>query len=430
MQGLLDYPRDDGTISAAEVQSLLTGPAVKVSSGLEMIYARATMTGMTDPTVIMADVSDILLKGSSVSYDNTAKIGGTASLVLDPASWEALGNTTLLEQWVAPGSLSFDTTALYWGNPRTRLRPYVVLSAGEVSAKFYLGVYVPGTPQAPMDSPEPIYTVTCYDQTAIFDVPITSAISYPSGQNVKAAIDAIFVQFRIGYNSYLFSNEQFGLKSSSQVTVPVSWSIDSGSTYLDIINALLTMIGFYPLWADCYGTLQLTPWVDPRTAGIGYVLDATDPDQNIIDPTGTWTPDVWKVPNTWIFLQNGLQVAPVEGAGQYTITNNNNGPNSISRQFGRVLFSYHNLDASSQADLVTQGNAIMVQETQYGETFNLPTGPLPLVGHADVVTFTSNNIPPNMYALVAQTQQRRCNVLSWQLPLDETAMLWSLGTVG
>jgi hypothetical protein len=429
MQGLLDYPRAALTLN--DVNTLLElNDNVEVTYGLEAILARSGNTGMQDPGIVQADISDILMDGSTVSYDNTAKIGGTANLQLDPEMWAYLGNNSLIPPWAAPGSVPTLGMGLYWGNPRTRLRPYMTLTApGLVAAKFYQGVYVPASPSTQMDTIAPEYNVSCFDQTSILDIPIAQSYSYAAGTNVFFAIGQIFQllgQAAMGYESYPFLNQNmFG--NYKNMPVAMSWTIDSGSTYLDIINALLNSIGYNNLWCDCYGTFQMTPWVSPLQLGSQWTFDATNQNQNIIDPTGTWSPQFWQIPNYWVFVQNGLTDAPVIGTGLYTVTNQSNGPCSIDKQFGRVLTSYHALDVNSNPDLITQGNQIVFNEAALMETFNVNTSPLPIAGHQDVVTFVTNNIEANP---LTGTNSRLCYVQNWTLPLDGDDMSWVWGTIG
>lgn len=430
-QGLLDRPRNNEFIFQGEVQSLLTsGEAVEVGYGLEMHWPTSVIQP-ADPLSVF-DISSIIMDGSTVSYDNTAKIGGTANLVLDPNAWEALGGNSLIQPYASPSDpLPSPSHALYWGNPRTRLRVYQTLTMpGIGTAKFYQGVYLPATPQAPMDTTDPIYSVTCYDLTSLFDIPIPFDVTYPAGTNPIFACSSIITSVANnmgGYAPWTWINYT---NKSSTLNISLSWVADGSTTWLDIMNALLAAIGYYPLYADCYGTIQMQPWIDPRVAPIDWTFDLTDPNQNIVDPTGTWSPDMYQVPNKWVFILQGSTSTPVEGNGQYTLINQNSGPSSINRQLGRVQLSYHSLNATGQADLVTQGNAIMVQESSLNETFSINTSPLPLAAHADVVNFICDTIEPNMFAAAGPSSTRRCAVQSWELPLNGDPMSWTLATVG
>lgn len=430
MQILDDLPRDN--IPTNQVIALLQGTnAVEVTTGIQIYMATKTVSPFDDLAII-DDWSDIMLPaGSSISYDNTAKISNTAALVLDPAVWELLGNASLLPSYQPPGSVDGTVRRIYWGNPRTRIRVYMDLaSPGLPTARFYLGVYVLATPSAAIDSPQALYTVTCYDQICMFDVPIVDSITYPVGTVPFDAVQTLINEFNILNGHQWWIAPGAGNQDATLLT-SMSWTVDSGATYLDVINELLGAIGYDNLWSDWMGVVCLTPFNDPRTRIPDWILDTTDPETSIVDPESTWQPDTYQVPNTWRFIQNGLPFAPVEGAGQYTVVNQSNGPTSIDSQQGRVLLSYHTLDAASQTDLMTQGDQIVVNESLPAEVFNIQTTPFPIAWHKDVVKFITDNAEPNMFAADnTELNARQCYVASWSLPLDGSPMSWTIGTVG
>lgn len=431
MQTLTAYPR--ASIPAQTTTALLQGTNdVKVTTGIELVLATKSVQPY-DPAAILSDWTEILVPdGSSVAYDNTAKIPNTATLVLDPAVWELLGNASLLPDYEPAGGVDATVRRIYWGNPRARVRPFMELSApGLPTARFHLGVYVLATPQATMDTATPLYTVTCYDQISMFDVPLTQSITYPPGTVPFLAAQALIQQFDTVNGATAHINAIAGNVNAS-LSAPLSWSIDSGATYLDVINELLATIGYNALWSDWDGTLVLSPFQDPRTQLPDWVLDMTDPINNIVALDGSWQPDIYQVPNTWLFIQNNLIVPPVEGAGQYTFTNQSSGPSSIDKQLGRVLLSYHALDAANQTDLMAQGNQIVVNETLPAETFTINTSPFPLAWHKDVIKFVSDTVELNYFAADSSgdLRSRQCYVASWSLPLNGSNMSWTMGTVG
>lgn len=434
MQQILDIPRAGG--SAGDVRALLgSSPSIQTTCGLEMLVLEhgtsLTRALQTDPL----DISDILIAdGSSVGYDNTAVIGGAATLTLDPDVWSSLGHPTLEQQYAAPtaGTIDQSDWRLYWGNPRTRLRPYLTLSSPSVptTAKFYLGLYIPASPTAPMDTSAPKYTVTCYDQTAIFDVEIQQSLYYPTGTNVLSTVQGIISMF----DALLTPESPLVLVSDTSaygkaLAADQAFTVGSNTTWLTVINSLLNSVGYNTLWADFLGQLHVSNYVDPRTRTPEWVFDATDPLSGVVDPTSTWSPDVWAVPNRWVFTQNGLVGTPTEGLGQYTVVNQSSGPTSIDKQRGRVIPKFVSLDAVDQPSLVQQGNAIVAQDSAIGETWTVKTAPLPIAGYQDVIQLISNNVETNLYA-AAQTQARLCVAQAWTLPLDGSDMTWTLGTIG
>ena len=108
MQSLTQSPRQN--LTAAQVTALITGSQVQVTGGLELLDNSNNYVG---------DISSTLVSGT-VERNNLAMIHGTCSLVLEGA--------------------------VGWGVDR--LRPYVTLSNGVISARFNLGVFVIQTPVA------------------------------------------------------------------------------------------------------------------------------------------------------------------------------------------------------------------------------------------------------------------------------------------
>ena len=124
MQPLIGAPRDGFT--ADEVRALLTGDSVTVTPGLELLDTS---------NVVVEDITTELARGGSVSWDNRDAIHASVRLSI--------------------------TRALTWG--KDRVRPYIVLSDGQVEARFNLGVYVPTTPDTTRGENPVTYSVTGYD---------------------------------------------------------------------------------------------------------------------------------------------------------------------------------------------------------------------------------------------------------------------------
>jgi hypothetical protein len=127
------------------------------------------------------------------------------------------------------------------------------------------------------------------------------------------------------------------------------------------------------------------------------------------------------VPNWWRFVQNGLSFAPIEGSGQYTVTDTSSPTGSDTT--GMVIRKPVFLDATDQANLVSQGDLIVAADKNVAETITLETAPLPIAGHADVLLYSNPRLPGGtVRKLVAD---------SWSLPLagSPLAMSWAFTTV-
>jgi hypothetical protein len=128
----------------------------------------------------------------------------------------------------------------------------------------------------------------------------------------------------------------------------------------------------------------------------------------IVDPDRSVANDQWGIPNKWVFVQNGLTVAPVEGAGIFTYTNQSIGPSSVDA-LGREVVSLNFVDASSQADLVSRGKISVNAALSTTEVFSVSTGLFPVAGHFDIFKYSDPQISGGSRIVQAQ---------NWQHALD------------
>jgi hypothetical protein len=77
------------------------------------------------------------------------------------------------------------------------------------------------------------------------------------------------------------------------------------------------------------------------------------------------------------------------------------------------------LDATSQADLVTQGDAIKATAMRVTEVLTLALSPFPAAWNYDVVTYSD--------AALGADRAAQCR--SWSLPLDGSDMAYVLESV-
>ena len=124
MEGLTVAPRSH--LAEGQVYRLLTGPAVSVSAGLELL---------DETNQLIEDITGDLGEGGQIEWDNRTPIRGSCRLpLLRPLSWG-----------------------------RARVRPYMTLADGAVTARFNLGVFVLTTPDEQRGEDPITYQVTGYD---------------------------------------------------------------------------------------------------------------------------------------------------------------------------------------------------------------------------------------------------------------------------
>lgn len=401
MQQLTAPPR--AGFSPAQIMRLLTkDPSVSIDVGLDLLTPDGGVQQSTTGQPVAADDLTAVLRpgGSTVQRDNFADIHGTCTLNLDQA--------------------------LNWGVDL--VRPYMLLSSPAVgTARFNLGCYLATSPTQQLVS-TPTYSVTGYDALVFLQVPIGATYTVPTGSNVLASVQQVITTAGFPWKGSLIADQT---KRDAVTQNDMVWPLasDTISTYLGVINDLLATITYRGLWCDQDGNYRADPYTAPGQRSSEFTLIAgdtqpgrqLDPDwasSQIVAPSDrTRTRDTWNAPNWWLFIQDNLDFTPVEGGGQYTPTPPP-GPLSeaaIGRRIAKVVY----LQATSQDDLVKQGDAIVAADTSIAETLHFQTFPLPIVGHFDVVTYTDPNLPDS-----DQLKIRKVQTSAWQLPLDGSDMTW------
>lgn len=369
MQGLNEGPRS--AFTAEQITHLLTGDVLEVSGGLRLLDTSNRL---------VEDISDDLV-GGEVTHDNLAEIPGACSLQIN--------------------------RELAWG--KDRVQPYMDLSNSLITARFYLGIFVLTTPEAPRGESPATYEVQGYDTTHLLRATgpgDTYSVVPPSGilQGVHDIIAASGVNSMAQFDG-----------NDSNVPSAMVWALAPSvtPTWLTIANDLLGSVGYDPLWADQDGILRSAPHIDPAGRGVEWVFDTSNPRVNIVGEDRVMQEEVWGVPNKWKFVRRVLTPAPTEGAGIYTVTNQSDGASSIDA-VGREVWRVEYLDVADHASLVAQGDRIVADDMSQVRTFTIKVDPLPIAMHRDVVR------------LIDAGRDDRCIVKSWTLPLDGSQGTWVL----
>jgi hypothetical protein len=370
VQSLTAPPRT--AYSAAQITALLVAPDLEVDFGVERLSP--TLALLED---ISADVS-----GGTVRHDNLANTHGT------------IEGLTI-------------SRALAWGVDR--LRPYMLLSSPSVGVsgvRFNQGVFIPTTsPDLTLGETPQSYTVTGFDQLVLLLDNVGDSYSVAAGVNVLVAVRAVLTAAGIVAPVLLDSSG-----SAKTLATVMTWvqSSSESATWLRICNELLAAIGYRGIWCDQDGAFCSSPYVLPADRPSEWRFDVGSLTVGMVAEARTVTSDVWGQPNRWRFVRNDLTTAPTEGAGRYTTDNTVTGPSSQAAlgHIARAPVQY--LDATSQADLVVQGNRIKAAAMATNEVVSAKVSPFPIAWHADRVT----------YADPALGVDREAQCRSWSLPLD------------
>jgi len=188
---------------------------------------------------------------------------------------------------------------------------------------------------------------------------------------------------------------------------------------MQVVNGLLASVYYWAIWCDQDGAFRSGPYVTPAKRSPEWVFAVGDLALGVVADDRVVTSDVWGVPNQWRFIRNGLTVAPVEGAGQYTVQNTSTGPSSQVSVGRTVHAPVVFFDAVDQASLVSQGDAVTAAAMRVSEVITAKLSPFPIAWHRDVVTYSD--------AVLGGDRKAQCR--SWSLPCDGSDMSYEMETI-
>lgn len=339
-----------------------------------------------------------------------------------------------------PGSLVFNLKYdLVWGSSIVmvyqliRSVPYNIVQGylPEVYIRFPIGQFVVTTPGfADLDSAD-YHEVTGYDKNYLLQTALSDAYAFSATSNFGDAVRKLFQGSGvIASTAFLASVCDYpGDWPSKVLGVPLNFTPDTTDNYLTAINQLLAKSGMRAIYVQPNGRWLIETLPVPSTQSTRWQWAGSDGGRATDDDLGlkavvmhqqSYNGDVWNVPNQWVFVQQGLTFQPIEGSGQYTVNNVGTAP-SGQAIVGRVIRSTQYLNASGQADLKTQGDAIVAAQLAQAEKISLTTTPWPVARQFDVFYYLHESLPLE--------DIRRLQAQSWTLPLWGGLMSWETNAV-
>jgi hypothetical protein len=356
--GQTEYPSEPVyPLTAEAVRALITADVLAVDFGADLLDTSDQL---------VEDISADLASGE-IERQNYADIHGTCRLEI--------------------------SRALDWRH--VRIRPWQQLTGAGWSERWPLGIYLPTTPERPIGETPATYQVQGYDKISLLTKPVGDTYVVAAGTGYLAAVaQAITDSGATGLAPLI---DQAAAETT--LAAPMVWVLDeSGTTYLRVINDLLKAVGYRGLYCDAAGRYRSEPYQTPASRAPIWTLDASDKativGQERIHRRENWSPINW-----WRFVRRGMTTTPVEDAGLYTVDES-----GAEEQYRSVVF----LDVADQAALVAEGERIVQEQRQIQETLDITTGPLPLLGHFDVMRYVD---PEGLLDAKVQVQ-------SWIMPLD------------
>lgn len=157
---------------------------------------------------------------------------------------------------------------------------------------------------------------------------------------------------------------------------------DEGTSYLVIINALLSEIAFSALWFDAEGYARLTRYVEPSAASIDHVYTAGN--SSIIADACNITQDIYNPVNVFkVVVSNADIHDPMVATSENDSVTS---PISITSLGRRILAPIMRLDnIASQEALQAYADQMRMKSQLSNETITFTTANVPTHAHEDVV---------------------------------------------
>lgn len=261
-----------------------------------------------------------------------------------------------------------DNPAVDWMTDR--LQPVVIIDGTE----HPYGVYVPATLTETNTATGAELQVEAYDLGYILTLAKTETIYHiPAGTPYLEAIQALLADAGI-------SLVQATPNASQLQTDREDW--DVGTSYLHIINQLLSEINYQNIWFDANGSAILEPALSPAAERIDHTYDATTVDSITHRDTST-VMDMFGIPNVFIAICSN----PDYDAPMMATSENNNAQSklSIANRGMRIPQVYKVDNIASMDELQVYADRLRDQSMLATEVTTIQTAIVPNHGLFDVV---------------------------------------------
>lgn len=376
MQNLTGPPRDG--LTAEQVTGLLTGSAVEVGYGVELLAPDLS---------VVEDISEDC-SGGQVAWSLNATIHRTCTLAL--------------------------SRELAWGV--ALVRPWMSLSRGGVSAMWRNGVFALVTPETETGETPQSWTAQGFDRIMLLNRQVGADYVVLAGVTYRAALLAVFAA--AGLTGVLIE----GAAADDVLPVEKTWLLVGKSTdpdqttsvvtYLRIVNDLLMAINFRGVWCDHDGLFRCSAYRDPASRPVEWVFDK-DLGTTILGDRSKVTKDVWAQPNRWVFRWTNAPEGTVVGDLTYEVNLDAGDPLSAVNR-GLTWTSVVDYEAASRAKLIELGDRKVASDMRTTTRIEATTGPFPGAGHADCYQVEGVG---------------RVQATSWQMDLTGGDVQWSFEVV-
>lgn len=392
MQPLTGDTRSD--LTEKQVSKLLQS-----DSALEISYGAY---GLGPDFGHIADISKYIGNSSSITSDIGAKTQRSCNLSIDS-----------------------DVTDVGWDYLSGFILPFMTLKdpSTDVKAEFHLGVYTLTTPDRDLGVEPATLSFSGYDLIYLLRQEVGDSYEVEAGSDpAQAAARAIGIAIP-GVTVLVTPSE-------TTTNTQMSWPFDAENptTYLDIVQKLLSSIGFRRVWVDWDGKFRIEPYTDLKLAPIEWVFNIGDVN-NIVSNDRKQSIDLYNIPNWFRFVMEDLPDLPAEGETMFTYEDSSiENPGSTANRGGRRVKKIESVAATSYNSLVIYAQNKIDDLLSPSEQFSVKTQPFPLAWHMDIIKYMDPSLDKSLP--LELSGERRVIALKWSLPLDGMSdMQWTWQTI-
>lgn len=239
--------------------------------------------------------------------------------------------------------------------------------------KYPLGIYLPATVSYIKDATTESVNIEAYDRCwKLRDNHTSGYLYYASGTNYLTPVENLLAAAGISLVSVIPTAATFSEGRED-------WEI--GTSYLEIINQLLSEINYNPLWFDFNGMAIIEPASVPTAANIEHVFDNSNVESLII-PNIQRVNDIYSAPNVFICICSNADKAA--GMSATSVNSNPQSPLSTVARGRSISKVIHVDNIADQTELQAYADRLRNESMITGETIEIETALLPGFGVSDV----------------------------------------------
>lgn len=266
------------------------------------------------------------------------------------------------------GSFADPGNAVDWLSDR--IRPEMILDG----VTYPLGIFLAASVRTQEDDTQRYVSIEAYDQCWILRDTKTEGLQYfESGTKYLTAVQSLLTGAGIS---------MVNATPSEAVLSGAREDWDIGTSYLEIINQLLSEINYNPIWFDQNGLAVIEPASTPTAANIEHTLDDTNVESLLLPRISTEI-DAYQAPNVFVVVCSNADKS--QGMVARAENTNPQSPLSITRRGRRIVIVEQVDNIADQEELQAYANRLRNESMISGEIIEVTTGLLPGFGVADVV---------------------------------------------